>query len=74
MAETIEDVVPQVQEALDASPIYALRHLRVEQMGQMLLLSGVVSSFYHKQLAQELVRAVTDGFEVVNMVRVVERR
>lgn len=52
------DVLPRAQTALWNSPIFELRDLRVEQRDGMLLLSGVVSSFYHKQLAQEVVRAV----------------
>jgi hypothetical protein len=43
---------------LASSPISELRDLQVEQHRDSLLLSGVVSSFYHKQLAQEVVRTV----------------
>jgi hypothetical protein len=35
------------------------------------VLHGRVGSFYHKQLAQELVRSATDGAEVVNAIHVV---
>ncbi len=66
----VEDVQPRAQVALRASPIYALRELRVEQTGDALLISGLVSSFYHKQLAQEVVRAVAEGIEVVNSIHV----
>lgn len=67
---TINDVQPRAQQALQASPIYALREVRVEQAGTTLLLSGRVSSFYHKQLAQELVLALAEGVEVVNTIDV----
>ncbi|MFZ5829525.1 MAG: BON domain-containing protein [Planctomycetota bacterium] len=60
----------RAQVALANSPFYELRHLRVDQRERTLLLSGTVSSFYHKQLAQEVVRAVSDGCEVVNDVHV----
>jgi hypothetical protein len=71
MAETFaKDIQPRAQRALTASPIYALRELRVDQTGDTLLISGLVSSFYHKQLAQEVVRAVSEGVEVVNSIRV----
>ncbi len=71
MAETLaKDVQPRAQRALTASPIYALRELRVEQTGDVLMISGLVSSFYHKQLAQEVVRAVAEGIEVVNSIHV----
>jgi hypothetical protein len=66
----IEDVQPRAQTALRASPIFALRELRVEQTGDALLISGLVSSFYHKQLAQEVVRAVAEGLEVINTIHV----
>jgi hypothetical protein len=38
--------------------------------GRAICLSGRVATFYHKQLAQEVVRAVADGVQVVNSVDV----
>jgi hypothetical protein len=71
MAEVSGQIVgPRAQQALDTSPVYALRDLRVEQQGACLLISGMVTSFYHKQLAQEVVRAVAEGCEVINSIRV----
>ena len=66
------DVQPRAQTALAASPIHELRNLQVEQVNGALLIRGVVSSFYHKQLAQEVVRAVCQEIEIelVNSVRV----
>jgi osmotically-inducible protein OsmY len=66
------DVQPQAQTALASSPIHELRNLRVEQVNGALLIRGVVSSFYHKQLAQEVVRAVCREIEIelINSVRV----
>ncbi|HTU24330.1 MAG TPA: BON domain-containing protein [Pirellulales bacterium] len=66
----VEDVQPRAQKALRVSPIYALRELRVEQTGNALLISGLVASFYHKQLAQEVVRTVSEGIEVINSIHV----
>jgi hypothetical protein len=63
----------EARSALQTSPIFALRELAVEQTGQQLYVSGTVSTFYHKQLAQEVVRSVSDGMRVVNRVEVVER-
>ena len=51
-------VQPRAQAALTTSPFYELRGLQVEQRDDALLISGCVSSFYHKQLAQEVVRSV----------------
>ena len=65
-----KDVRKRAQTALLRSPIYALRNLLVEQTTSALVISGRVSSFYHKQLAQEVVRAVADGIEVINSVDV----
>ncbi|MCO6458290.1 MAG: BON domain-containing protein [Pirellulaceae bacterium] len=66
----VEDVEVKAKAALRNSPIYALRGLHVRRDGTCLLLSGQVDSFYHKQLAQEAVRAVAHGCQVVNSVRV----
>lgn len=58
------------QSALTSSPIHALRELQVEREGEMLLISGRVSSYYYKQLAQEVVRSVCDGLQLVNEINV----
>ncbi len=71
MAElSIKEIQPRAQSALDASPIYELRDLLVEQAGESLLISGRVTSFYHKQLAQEIVRTVVADVLVVNSIHV----
>jgi hypothetical protein len=66
------EVLPRAQSALANSPIYELRDLNVEQFDGSLLISGTVSSFYHKQLAQEVVREVCREIEVelVNSISV----
>ncbi len=64
------DLCSRAQDALAASPLYALRDCRVEHDGDALLISGQVSSFYHKQLAQEVVRAVAGKIEVINSIQV----
>ena len=73
MAEVwVGEVQPRAQAALTSSPIFELRDLVVEHCGSSLLISGAVSSFYHKQLAQEVVRAVCESvdIEVVNSIHV----
>jgi hypothetical protein len=67
---TVKDLQPRAQQALQDSPIYALREVRVKQTGDSLMLCGRVSSFYHKQLAQELILAMAEGLEVVNAIDV----
>jgi osmotically-inducible protein OsmY len=63
-------VETRARTALAASPIYVLRELQVQEENGCLLLSGRVDTFYHKQLAQEVVRAVADGVQVVNAIDV----
>lgn len=67
---SVDEIRPRAQSALAASPVYELRDLQVEQHDGALLLSGLVSSFYHKQLAQEVVRSVCREIELINSVRV----
>ncbi|NQU19942.1 MAG: BON domain-containing protein [Candidatus Nealsonbacteria bacterium] len=64
------NVQPRAQTALANCPVYELRNLQVEQRGDALLISGNVSSYYHKQLAQELVRSVCKDSDVVNSIEV----
>lgn len=66
----ITEIHHEAQTALSTSPIYDLRKLQVEQVDEMLLISGKVGSFYHKQLAQEAVRLVSGDFQVVNRINV----
>jgi hypothetical protein len=63
-------VQPQAQTALANSPIQELRNLDVRQQNGTLVICGVVSSFYHKQLAQEVVRAVCREVQLRNSVEV----
>ena len=66
----ITDLQRRAQAALATSPFFELRELQVERRDQTLLISGTVTSFYHKQLAQEVVRAVCQDIEVMNSIRV----
>ena len=65
------DVQPRAQAALANSPFYELHDLQVEDREGALMISGTVSSFYHKQLAQEVVRSVCKEIEVTNTIHVV---
>ena len=47
------DLQTKAQSALADSAVAALRNLQVEHVGEALLLRGVVSSFYHKQLRKK---------------------
>lgn len=59
---------------LQVSKIYTLRKLHVEDADGAIILRGRVESFYHKQLAQELIRTAIDGVEVINALQVVYNR
>jgi osmotically-inducible protein OsmY len=64
---------PLAQAALADSPIFDMRMLTVEVAEDTLVLSGSVSSFYHKQMAQELVRTIVGrDVEVINSIAVRE--
>ena len=67
---TSSRVHSRAQAALGGSPIFALRRLQVSSQGDSLVLSGRVATFYHKQLAQEVVREATEGIQVVNSIHV----
>ncbi|MCI0362208.1 MAG: BON domain-containing protein [Planctomycetaceae bacterium] len=72
MAELcLRDAAALAKAALSDSRIFDLRRLTVVQDGDAVVLRGRVSSFYHKQLAQEVVRNATEGAEVINAIRVV---
>ncbi|MCS7305862.1 MAG: BON domain-containing protein [Thermoguttaceae bacterium] len=66
------EILGQVRSALAESPIHELRTLQVEPVQNGLVLSGTVSSYYHKQLAQELVRSFCDrvGLALINRIQV----
>jgi len=67
-AIAVDELQPRAQAALASSPFYERRELQVEWRDGALLLSGCVSSFYHKQLAQEVVRSVCRDAMVINSI------
>lgn len=66
----LQDARQQAQTALNRCPIRILRAIRVDHAGETLVLHGNVSSFYQKQLAQEVVRSVVDDVELLNTISV----
>ncbi len=67
----LSEVKPLAQSALADSPIFDLRDLVVEEGPDALVLRGSVASYYHKQMAQEVVRAVAGReVDVVNSIAV----
>ncbi len=67
-------VFEQAAQALRQSPIPVLRRLRIEEIGDTLVISGYVPSYYFKQLAQETLLPLLHGTGLVNRVTVVPRR
>jgi len=68
--QSLTDAANLARQALSDSPVYLIRQIEVEAHGDALLLTGKVDSFYHKQLAQETVRAVAAGTLLSNVVAV----
>ena len=62
---------PRAGQILKQIPIAALRKLAVEENDQTVVLSGSVSSYYLKQLAQESIMPVLGGRRLHNRVSVV---
>ena len=67
-SDLLQDVESAAQGALSNSPIFALREITVTGQDDHLTLSGRVSTFYYKQLAQEAVRAVVHDVLLVNTI------
>ena len=67
---TARDVESRAKAALLTSPVPAVRTLCVERHGRTLTLSGRVTSFYLKQLAQEAILEIAGELQVVNSVDV----
>ena len=70
---SLTTVVTQAAHALKRSSHPALRCLNVEETTETLVISGRVSSYYLKQLAQETIMPVRGGLQLVNKVNVVGR-
>jgi osmotically-inducible protein OsmY len=62
------DVTERAQERLRQSPHHGVRSVSCEFDRGVLRLRGRLSSFYHKQLAQEAVAHMSGVREVVNEV------
>ena len=61
---SVTDMRSAARTALVNSPICELHDLEVEQSDRVLVISGVVSTFYYMQLAQEAVLAACKGSDV----------
>jgi hypothetical protein len=68
------DVASLARVVLGRSKIFDIRALDVDQEADCLVLRGSVDSFYHKQLAQEMLKTSLEGVEVINEIRVAYSR
>lgn len=60
-----------VHSALAGNPYFAGRKLSIELRENDVVLSGVLGSYFHKQMAQESVRSVRGVCRVHNQIEVV---
>jgi hypothetical protein len=72
LISSIGELEEAARTTLSSSAYRQIRELRVRATAAGLIVEGKVHSFYHKQLAQELLReqAVANGMRVVNRVEV----
>jgi hypothetical protein len=70
-ADGLDSLSPSVTDALRQSPIPALRKLSVEESETRVVISGRVTSYYLKQLAQEAAMPLLDCRNLHNQVTVV---
>ncbi len=70
ISSSMKDIRSRVVTALAASSIPRLRRVQVELDNTTVCLRGNVTSFYHKQIAQEVVRAVDRDIDVRNDLHV----
>jgi len=66
----LKNFAARAKAVLGRSRIFDLRALEVGQIDGCVVLRGSVDSFYHKQLAQELVKMHMGGVEVINEIDV----
>lgn len=68
-ATTLKKLAPL--EVLRESPIMALRTLSLEESDTAVIINGDLPTYYLKQLAQETLRPVLGGRQLVNHVQVI---
>jgi hypothetical protein len=62
---------PPASSVIRESSIPALRRLSVDENETTVVLQGMVSSYYLKQLAQEMIKPALCGRQLVNSVAVI---
>ena len=67
---TIGDILTRARAVLSHSKVLRLRGLAVSSSEGQIILRGKVPLFYHKQLAQELIRSEIPDVMLVNEIQV----
>ena len=68
--QRVLEIQNRVRSALARSAIHELHHVRVEQHTDGLLISGVVSSYFHKQMAQDTARLMAREIKISSSIEV----
>jgi osmotically-inducible protein OsmY len=71
LSDTRLELHTEIHNALAGNPYFAGRKVRVELQENDVVLSGVLGSYFHKQMAQESVRSVDGVNRVHNQIEVV---
>jgi hypothetical protein len=70
MSTTLLCPLAEVLETIQKSTHPELRRLQLEEVDDRIIITGRVTSFYFKQLAQESIRAIAAGRQIINQVEV----
>jgi osmotically-inducible protein OsmY len=60
----------RVEGAIALNPYFSTRHLRFETENGRVVLSGIVGTYFQKQMAQEIVRRIEGVREIDNCLEV----
>ena len=67
---TFRDLPTRAQSLLAESSQHELRHLEITETDEIVVIEGRVTTFYLKQMAQEVVKPAADGRRLLNRVAV----
>jgi hypothetical protein len=68
MTSTVLDSPPRAAALLRDNPVNDLRRLEVMESDSEVIITGIVTSYYLKQMAQETVRPAVNGRRLRNKV------
>ncbi len=68
MTATFVESPPRAAQLLLENSVYDLRRLEVLENGEEVVITGIVSSYYLKQMAQEAIRPAVNGRRLRNKI------